>query len=151
MIFPIMTDPHSRYQTMLARLKARGGRLTSQRLALLQLLSVSKGHPNAAQLYAQLQVQFPAISLATVYKTLTLLKEEGEVFEIELGSERHYDGNKPYPHPHLICQQCEKIMDGEEINRLDVVLQEIHERYDFEVLQSQLVFYGVCRDCRQEA
>lgn len=135
---------------MLARLKARGGRLTSQRLALLQLLSVSAGHPNAAQLYAQLQERFPAISLATVYKTLALLKEEGEVFEIDLGSESHYDGNKPYPHPHLICRQCQKIMDGDEISRLDAVLDEIRERYDFQVEQSQLVFYGVCHECRGE-
>jgi len=146
-----MTDPHSRYETMLSRLKARSGRLTSQRLALLQLLSVSQDHPNAAQLYDQLKAQFPAISLATVYKTLALLKEEGEVFEIDVGSESHYDGNKPYPHPHLICRQCQKIMDGDEISHLHAVLEEIHERYDFRVLQSQLVFYGVCRECRQKS
>ena len=50
---------------------------------------------------------FPTTSLATVYKTVALLKELNEVLELGFpeGSNR-YDGNKPYPHPHLICTKC---------------------------------------------
>ena len=62
-----------------------------------------------------LRTQFPTISLATIYKTLTLLKEEGEVLEIDLHNDSRYDGNKPYPHPHLICTQCGKIADGDSV------------------------------------
>ena len=58
--------------------------MTSHRLALLRLLAVSEGHPNATQLYQKLRLQFPTVSLATIYKTLALLKEEGEVLEIDL-------------------------------------------------------------------
>ena len=64
-------------------------------------------------LYEQIKVQFPTMSLATVYKTLDLLKELGEVIEIDLHDDSHFDGNRPYPHPHLICTSCKKIMDGE--------------------------------------
>lgn len=144
-----MTDPELRYQTLLGKLQARGSRITSHRLALLRLLAASQGHPNAAQLYEALRVQFPTISLATVYKTLDLLKEEGEVLEIPLRGESHYDGNKPYPHPHLICTRCGKILDGDEVRVLDAINQEIQQKYAFKVAQSQLVFYGICRECQK--
>ena len=142
------TDPELRYQTLLGKLHKRGLRITSHRLALLRLVAVSEGHPNAAQLYEQLRVQFPTVSLATIYKTLVLLKEEGEVLEIDLHNDSRYDGNKPFPHPHLVCNCCGKIIDGDEAVFFNTVNQEIQEKYQFQVLQSQLVFYGVCRSCQ---
>ena len=145
-----MTDPETRYQTLLGKLRARGSRITSHRLALLRLLAVSEGHPNAAQLYERLRVTFPTVSLATIYKTLALLKEEGEVLEIDLHADSHYDGNKPYPHPHLVCTRCKQISDGDEVVALHALNQEIKEKYAFQVAQTQLVFYGVCRACQNK-
>jgi Fur family peroxide stress response transcriptional regulator len=145
-----MADPELRYQTMLGKLQERGSRLTSHRLALLRLIAASEGHPSAIQLYEKLRVQFPTVSLATIYKTLALLKEEGEVLEIDLHNDSHYDGNKPYPHPHLICNRCGKIIDGDEALFFHTINQEIKEKYDFQVVQSQLLFYGVCRECQKK-
>jgi len=144
-----MADPEVRYQTLLGKLQARGSRLTSHRLALLRLIAASAGHPNAAQLYEKLRALFPTVSLATIYKTITLLKEEGEILEIELRNNNHYDGNKPFPHPHLICNRCGQIIDGDEIHMVDTLNAEIKATYDFQVVQSQLVFYGICRDCQK--
>ena len=150
MIINKTTDPELRYQIMLDKLKRRDCRLTSNRLALLRLLALSTGHPNATELYEELQKQFPAISLATVYKTLVLLKEEGEVLEIELHKGSRYDGNKPFPHPHLICNLCQKVIDGDDVQFIQEANQEIRERYNFQVDQSQMVFYGVCRECQSD-
>jgi Fur family peroxide stress response transcriptional regulator len=143
------TDPELRYQNMLQKVKLRGGRLTSHRLALLRLISVSEGHPNATELFEQMRTQFPTISLATVYKTLTLLKEEGEVLEIDLRDESRYDGNKPYPHPHLICQHCGKIIDGDDVTSTAALNQEIQKRYGFQVDHANMVFYGICDSCQR--
>jgi Fur family transcriptional regulator, peroxide stress response regulator len=137
-----------RYETLLQKLRARGARITSHRLAMLNLLADSAGHPSAAQIHITLQKQFPTISLATVYKTLAVLKEEGEVLEINLPLEARYDGNKPYPHPHLICTNCGKILDGDELSAFSKASDEILGRYGFAVAQSQIVFYGKCKDCR---
>lgn len=145
-----MTDPELRYQALLNKLRERGSRITSNRLALLRLLAVSEGHPNALQLYEKLRIQFPTCSLGTVYKTLTMLKEAGEVLEIDLHSESHYDGNKPYPHPHLICNRCGRILDGDDMHIAENINQEIKEKYNFQVVQSQLMFYGICADCQKE-
>ena len=145
----MMTDPEIRYQSLVQKMQQRGCRLTSHRLALARLLSVSEGHPNASQLYDTLRPQFPTISLATIYKTLTLLKEEGEVLEIDLHSDSHYDGNKPYPHPHLICSRCHTILDGDSVRSLTALNQEIEQTYGFHISRYQLVFYGVCQSCLQ--
>jgi len=141
-------DHPLRYEILLKKLKSRGARITSHRVAMLELLADSIGHPSAAQIYATLQERFPTISLATVYKTLAVLKEEGEVLEINLPVEARYDGNKPFPHPHLICTNCGKIIDGDELVCFYNAREEIMERYRFDVAQPQLLFYGICRDCR---
>ena len=150
MIISKKTNSELRYQAMLDKLKSRGSRLSSHRLALLRLLAASNGHPNAAQLYEELQKQFPTISVATVYKTLALLKEEGEVLEIELHSGSRYDGNKPFPHPHLICSRCQKVIDGDDLHFINHANQEIQERYNFRVDKSQIVFNGICRECQSD-
>jgi Fur family peroxide stress response transcriptional regulator len=146
-----MTDPELRYQTLIEKLQTRGSRFTSHRLALLRLIAVSEGHPNAMQLYEKLRPQFPTISLATVYKTLSLLKEEGEVLEIDLHNDSRYDGNKPYPHPHLICEQCGQIFDGDEAQFTQTINQEIRKKFNFQVNHAQMLFYGVCQTCQTSA
>lgn len=148
MIINTLLDPEFRYQTMLNKLRDRSCRMTSHRLALLRIMSVSEGHPNATQLYEKLRKQFPTISLATIYKTLLILKEDGQVFEIDLHNDSHYDGNKPYPHPHLICSKCGAILDGDDVSFLNAINHEIQEKYKFQVAQSQLLFYGVCQNCQ---
>ena len=142
-------NPQIRYQAMLANIRERGCRITSHRLALLHLVADSEGHPTAAQLYDRLRVQFPTVSLTTVYKTLALLKKGGEVLEIDLHGESCYDGNKPYPHPHLVCTRCHQIMDGDELPALEIIDQQIAEKYGFQILRQQQLFYGICLECRQ--
>jgi Fur family transcriptional regulator, peroxide stress response regulator len=144
-----MSDPEIRYQSMLEKLQEHGYRLTSHRLALLRLIAASEGHPNAFQLFEKLRVHFPTVSLATIYKTITLLKDEGEILEIELHNNSHFDGNKPFPHPHLICNNCGKILDGDEIQVIQTLNAEIKETYGFQVVQPQLVFYGICSECQK--
>ena len=146
-----MTDSQARFKQLIARLRERDYRLTPQRVELIRLIAASKGHPSASQLYGQIKVQFPTISLATVYKTLDLLKELGEVLEIGLRDDSHYDGNKPYPHPHLICMKCQKIMDGELDVAVGNIVQEVEQSFGFRVIKHQLDFYGLCPDCQKKS
>jgi Fur family peroxide stress response transcriptional regulator len=150
MIIQNKIDPELRFQAMLLKLQERNCRITSHRLALLRLMAVSEGHPTAAELYARLQVQFPTVSLATIYKTLALLKEDSEVLEIDLHSESHFDGNKPYPHPHLVCTSCHQIQDGDNIPALHAIEQQISSKFGFRVLHHQQIFYGICMACQEK-
>ena len=146
-----MNDPQIRFEQLIAKLKERQYRITPQRVELIRLIAASEGHPSASQLYNQIKVQFPTMSLATVYKTLDLLKEVGEVLEIGLRDDSHYDGNKPYPHPHLICMKCQKIMDGELDVAVGKIIQEVENNFGFRVVKHQLDFYGLCPDCQKKS
>lgn len=145
-----MTDPQARFEQLISKLRTSEYRLTPQRVELIRLIAASDGHPSASELYNQIKVQFPTMSLATVYKTLDLLKELGEVLEIGLRDDSHYDGNKPYPHPHLICMKCQKIMDGELELAVKNIVQEVEQNFGFQILKHQLDFYGLCPDCQKK-
>jgi Fur family transcriptional regulator, peroxide stress response regulator len=146
-----MSDPESRFQQLITKLKTRNYRLTPQRAALLRLLAASDGHPSASHLYERIKAQFPTTSPATVYKTLNLLKEMGEVLELGFSTDdNRYDGNRPYPHPHLICIRCQKITDPQ-FSLVDDLTQEVAEQTGYQVVSHRLDFYGLCPDCQRRA
>ncbi|MDY6950777.1 MAG: transcriptional repressor, partial [Thermodesulfobacteriota bacterium] len=60
---------------MIGKLKDLDFRLTPQRLAVLKILAESKGHPSVEDVFKQVRPTFPTTSLATIYKTVNLLKE----------------------------------------------------------------------------
>lgn len=139
-----------RLERMLAKLKTKNFRLTPQRLAVLKILAEDESHPSVAQVYEQVKADFPTTSLATVYKTVILLKEINEVLELGFpdGSNR-YDGAKPFPHPHMICTRCKKIVDPE-LASLDDLSKEISRKTGYRVLHHRLDFFGLCPECQTE-
>jgi len=142
-------DPQSRFEKLVNKLREREYRLTPQRIALLRLLAASEGHPSASQLYDQIKDRFPTTSLATVYKTLNVLKEIDEVLELGFSDgDNRYDGNKPYPHPHLICVRCRRIMDPE-VKLAQDLMQQVAQQSGYQIVSHRLDFYGVCPDCRE--
>jgi len=139
-----------RFRRMLSRLKERRFRLTPQRLAVVEILARDRTHPSASEIYERVRQRFPTLSLATVYKTLFLLKELGEVLELGFpDGSNHYDGYHPRPHPHLICLRCRKIFDPE-LKRLDDLEKQVQRRTGFSVLSHRLDFFGLCPECAKE-
>ena len=142
-----MSNTDSRYNQLISALKERDFRLTPQRVELVRLIASSDGHPSASELYAQIKRRFPTMSQATVYKTLTLLKEINQVFEIDLHGDSHYDGMRPEPHPHLICIHCKKIIDGDfELDQ--AALRNLEQASGYQILHPHITLYGLCPDCR---
>jgi len=144
-----INDTQDRTEQLLATLRQSDYRMTPQRMALVRLIAESDDHPSVAQLYAQVRAQFPSMSLATVYKTLDLLKDLGEVFEIGLRDDSHYDGSRPVPHPHLICIRCQKIVDGDLDTPVRRLVAEMEQTSGFQITRHQLNFYGLCPDCQK--
>jgi len=124
--------------------------MTPQRRAILDILAKREDHPSVEAIHAQLKEVFPTMSLATVYKNVSLMKSLGEVLEIGVpdGSNR-YDGNKPDPHPHVVCIGCQKIVDPD-LASLDGMKNEVASETDFTILNHRLDFFGLCRDCRHK-
>jgi len=143
-------EPQKRIEEMLSKLKERDFRITPQRLAILKILAASEGHPSVDDIYQEVKVEFPTTSLATVYKTISLLKDLNEVLELSFpdGSNR-YDGNNPSPHPHAICVKCKKIMDPELMN-IDALTEEMSRKTGFKIYYHELEFFGLCPGCQQQ-
>jgi Fur family peroxide stress response transcriptional regulator len=144
-------ETEGRLSALLGKLKAHGYRLTPQRLAIFKILVASDNHPSVEQIHAQLTADFPTMALATVYKTITLLKEEGELLELGFaGESSRYDGAKPYPHAHLICVSCHKIIDPD-IPTFGEVPQELAQKYGYQIVNQRVDYFGICPDCQSRA
>jgi Fur family peroxide stress response transcriptional regulator len=145
----LMAESEARFQQMLSKLKDHDCRITPQRLAVLRILAGSEEHPSVEDIYEKVRSEFPTTSLATIYKTVALLKSLNEVLELGFpdGSNR-YDGNKPFPHPHVICVRCRKIMDPELVS-LDDLKNEISKKTGFKIQHHRLDFFGMCQECQK--
>jgi Fur family peroxide stress response transcriptional regulator len=144
-----MADPNLRLDQMVQKLRERDCRITPQRLAVLKILAVSDGHPSVEKIYEQVRTDFPTTSLATVYKTVSLIKELGEVLELGFSDDSNrYDGNNPYPHPHVVCTACKKIIDPD-LSGLADMTDELAQETGFRIVNHRLDFFGICPECQK--
>jgi Fur family peroxide stress response transcriptional regulator len=124
-------------------------KLTPQRIAVYEMLKSTKSHPSAEAIYNTIKVQYPTMSLATVYKTLKTLVEVGLVQELNVGEGNfRYDANAQV-HPHIICQNCSRVDDIEGAD-LSVINDIVKEHTDYKVLSNKTYFYGLCADCKHD-
>ena len=144
-----MADPRLRLDQMLTRLREQKFRITPQRLAILKVLAVSDGHPSVEQIFEKVKADFPTTSLATLYKTIALLKQLNEVLELGFSdSGNRYDGNRPYPHPHVICTVCGNIVDPE-IVTVKNISEDIAKQTGYSITGQRLDFFGLCPKCQK--
>jgi Fe2+ or Zn2+ uptake regulation protein len=88
-------------------------RKTRQRDLILKTLRGTKSHPTADWIYEKVKKEIPNISLGTVYRNLSTLKEMGEILELNYGSKySRFDGN-PQNHYHFVCTECGRVFDVE--------------------------------------
>ncbi len=140
----------SRVEQMVEAMASRGHRVTPQRLAILEVLAKSEGHPTANQVLRRVQRRFPMVGKATVYNTIQLLKGLGQVLELEFrDAPNRYDGNTPEPHPHLLCTQCGRI--DEVMNpSLHETASRVADEVGYELLSHRFDVYGLCPSCRRK-
>jgi len=141
-------DPNVRMNEMIAKLREKGCRLTPQRIAILKTLSSNEEHLSVEKIYDRVKADFPSTSLATIYKTVTLLRKIGEVMELGfVDDSNRYDGIRPFPHPHLICTKCKKILDPD-IPTLSEIPQELAQKTGYHIVTHRLDFFGICPQCQ---
>jgi len=145
-----MSPSGNRLNQMIVRLKEEGCRLTPQRMAVVKILASNEDHLSAEKIYERVRSDFPFTSLATIYKTVTLLKHLGEVMELGfVDDSNRFDGARPYPHPHLICTKCRTILDPD-LPALSRLPKELSKKTGYHILNHRLDFFGVCPRCQKE-
>ena len=118
-----------------------------KRNAILECLRNTHAHPSAEALFQMLQKEHPDISLATVYRNLTLFKNQGLIQSLGTvnGIER-FDGNTQ-PHVHFICGSCDSVLDLPELDPPESLRSAAAKATGGEVTGCQLIFTGTCQDC----
>jgi Fur family ferric uptake transcriptional regulator len=141
-------DDVAAWESVRDRLRARGLRWTPQRMALVAVLSQTRGHVTGADLIERCREQDPSTIPSTVYRTLDVLED--------LGIVRHGhgpDGREEYhvlpdaEHGHLHCRACGAAW---EITRDEsaTIVASLEAARGFEVDLSHVTIVGRCRSCR---
>lgn len=130
--------------------RAQGRKVTAQRLCIFRLLEGDDTHPTAEAVYAAARAQVGTISLKTVYQTLNELAAMGEIDALDLGTgTTRFDPNTDAPHHHLVCRTCGRVRDlHADFSALTVPPG---SEQGFEVSAPEVVFRGLCPDCRSRA
>ena len=120
-----------------------------KRDAILNCVRATTTHPSAEWVYENVRTQMPDISLATVYRNLSLFKEQGLIVSLGTvkGVER-FDGNTE-PHVHFICTQCGGVQDLPEISVPEELNSAVARSSGGRVDSCQLSFTGICGKCRK--
>ncbi|EAJ5902438.1 peroxide-responsive transcriptional repressor PerR, partial [Campylobacter jejuni] len=84
-------------------------------------------HPNIDELYTEIKKEYPSISLATVYKNLNTLQEQGLVVEINVLNQKTCYDIYEEEHIHVVCAKCGGI---EDLSFKDAKLYEYQEHLE---------------------
>lgn len=119
-----------------------------KRSAILTCLRQSKEHPSAEMVHASLRDSHPDISLATVYRNLAWFRSQGMIQSLGAveGTER-FDACTE-PHAHFICTNCGSVMDFPQVPLPYEQGREAGAAAGYQVLNCQLVYTGLCQNCR---
>jgi Fur family peroxide stress response transcriptional regulator len=129
-------------------LREKGYKITSQRLAIITLLSKDMTHPGAADILKKIRKSLPRVSMSTVYYTLDILKKEGLIQELEFyDQDNRYDINISN-HINLICKKCGRIEDF--FGGISLSYMQIQQKTDFQPVTMRYEYYGYCKECRRK-
>lgn len=122
--------------------------MTPQRMAIYDAVVGRTSHPSVDAVYKDVRQQFPGLSPATVYATLSLFAELGLVKEIS-GLVRRYDGRAAV-HLNLICRRCGRVVDVSD-PRVGALERAAAARTRFQVSEVRFELHGLCLRCRSGA
>lgn len=132
-------------------IQTHGGRLTRQRRLIFEVLEESQEHLDAEALYERAKDRDPNISLATVYRSLAMLKEYGLVEEHRLGENHgHFETIQDSPHYHFTCMECGQVLELKD-EQVETYLRELCEADGLLITQINLNIAGLCADCRRRS
>ena len=128
-------------------LKEHGLKATFQRMTILAAID-RMGHANVDEIYEEVRRSHPTLSLATVYKNIVTMVEQGVLVEVPIVGKKSKFELKKSEHLHLVCTECGSVRD----HALDEILAEdtskVARKSSFVLKERQLNLYGVCSDCQ---
>jgi len=132
-------------------LRKRGYRMTPQREMITETLFRTTQHLTAEQIYEELRMRTRALNIATVYRTLDLLVDEGLASRVDLGEDRIYFAASQHgSHIHLVCRGCGSVSESDH-SLLEPLGKMLRRKYGFYADLGHLSITGLCRECQASA
>ena len=123
-------------------------RQSKKRDAMLALLRGTDQHPSAEQVYRALKPDYPDLSLATVYRNLAQLCEQGLALRVgTVNGQERYDGHTR-PHSHFICNRCGRVADLPRLSPGEGCVEQLGVQYGFSAESWEFIVRGLCQDCK---
>ena len=123
--------------------------LNANARAVLDVLRASDKHPTALEVYEAVRRVRPRIGLATVYRILHQLTEQGRIKELGRNDECcRYDA-RTHRHDHAVCTECGALLDiPVEIRLPGEVLQAAAQSAGISLGTHEVRIYGQCTTCQ---
>lgn len=137
----------NRTETLEDKLRARGLRMTPQRVAILREIMTTEGHISPTDVARRVRERVPGVNPSTVYRTLGLLEDLGVLSHAHLESGAEYHRSAEGRHVHLVCSRCGaqdslSIEEAADLNRL------LSRHAGFVPDLTHFAISGTCATCR---
>ncbi|MEM0360127.1 MAG: transcriptional repressor [Candidatus Diapherotrites archaeon] len=120
-------------------------RNTVQKHKIKEFLYSTKNHPTAETVFKAVKKDIPTITLATVYRNLHKMADNGEILRFEINGEYHFDADKNI-HRHAVCSKCGKIMDLPCTETCKQLIEKFDSK-NFTPETVKIIFEGKCKNC----
>jgi Fur family transcriptional regulator, ferric uptake regulator len=131
---------------VLDKIRARGGRITWPRVAILEALVDGDHHVTVEDLEERLRATAPEVHQATFYRTLAALEELGVIYHLHVDHGPSVWHLVVAEHEHLVCRDCGAIIEVD-AGEFDALRASIAERFGFVLDTHHFVSQGRCREC----
>jgi len=117
---------------------------TPQRLAIIEVVC-EYGHINIDTLYGEIKKKFNSISLATIYKNINSMTENGLLLEVKLPNAKSVYEMTKERHAHLKCDECGEVEDI--AIDTESKFEEVSKEHNFKLKTADVVLSGTCANC----
>jgi Fur family ferric uptake transcriptional regulator len=137
-----MTDEALKLRDYEGRLREAGVRITRPRKAILKILSETADHPDAMEIFKRATVLDSTISLSTVYRTMKLLEDKGEIQRHAFaGGPSRFEQADGEHHDHLIDLETGDVIEFHS-DRIEQLQDEIARELGYDIVHHRLELYG---------
>jgi Fe2+ or Zn2+ uptake regulation protein len=130
------------------QLRARGYRMTPQRLAILHVLHHSGEHLSPTEVYERAGAELPGLTETTVYRTLEFLAENGLARPAHMGSGHLVYEIARHEHHHIKCRNCGNETEVEHA-LLEKLYLQLESASGYRLTDSHVTFFGLCPNCQK--
>jgi Fe2+ or Zn2+ uptake regulation protein len=128
------------------QLRARGFRMTPQRMAILHVLHHAGTHLTPGEVHSRARRELSGLTEPTVYRTLDFLVQNGLVLSSHSGSGHHTYQIAGRDHHHLVCRVCGSEMEVEH-SLLTGLYRTLEKASGYRKIDSHVTFFGLCPAC----